>query len=156
MPNVAAVLKDEICRLAKREIKAATSTTKQAVVQYRSDIAKLKRELQQQQKKTAFLEAQERNRLGQPQAVEADELEGVRFSARSVRAQRKRLGLSAADYGKLIGVSGLTIYTWEHGKARPRKAQIAGLVAVRGIGKREAVRRLEVLAEQARPRKKPR
>jgi len=145
MPNVATVLRDEIRRLAKREIKAATSTTKQAVVQYRSDIAKLKRELQQQQKKTAFLEAQERKRLRQPQAVEEDELEGVRYSARSVRAQRKRLGLSAADYGKLVGVSGLTIYSWEHGKARPRKAQIAGLVAVRGIGKREALKRLEVL-----------
>jgi DNA-binding transcriptional regulator YiaG len=105
----------------------------------------LKRELQQQQKKTAFLEAQERKRLRQPQAVEEDELEGVRYSARSVRAQRKRLGLSAADYGKLVGVSGLTIYSWEHGKARPRKAQIAGLVAVRGIGKREALKRLEVL-----------
>ncbi|MGA2622052.1 MAG: helix-turn-helix domain-containing protein [Thermoguttaceae bacterium] len=145
MSNIAAVLKDEIRRLAKREIKAATSATKQAVAQYRRDIAKLKRELQQQQKKTAFLEAQERKRLRQPQAVEEDELEGVRYSARSVRAQRKRLGLSAADYGKLVGVSGLTIYSWEHGKARPRKAQIAGLVAVRGIGKREALKRLEVL-----------
>ncbi|MGD0900878.1 MAG: helix-turn-helix domain-containing protein [Thermoguttaceae bacterium] len=151
MPNVATVLRDEIRRLAKREIKAATSTTKQAVVQYRSDIAKLKRELQQQQKKMAFLEAQERKRLGQPQAAEED-LEGVRFSARSVRAQRKRLGLSAADYGKLVGVSGLTIYTWEHGKARPRKAQIAGLVAVRGIGKREAMKRLEVLKVHRKPR----
>ena len=151
MPNVATVLRDEIRRLAKREIKAATSTTKQAVVQYRSDIAKLKRELQQQQKKMAFLEAQERKRLGQPQAAEED-LEGVRFSARSVRAQRKRLGLSAADYGKLVGVSGMTIYTWEHGKARPRKAQIAGLVAVRGIGKREAMKRLEVLKVHRKPR----
>jgi DNA-binding transcriptional regulator YiaG len=143
--NIAAVLKDEIRRLAKREIKAATSTTKQAVAQYRRDIAKLKRELQQQKKKTAFLEAQEQKRLRQPQAVEEDKLEGVRFSARSVRAQRKRLGLSAADYGKLVGVSGLTIYSWEHGRARPRKAQVAGLVAVRGIGKREALKRLEVL-----------
>ena len=54
MPNIAAVLKEEIRRLAKREIKAATSATKQAVVQYRSDIAKLKRELQQQKKKNSL------------------------------------------------------------------------------------------------------
>jgi len=151
VPNIAAVLKDEIRRLARREIKAATSTTKQAVVQYRSDIAELKRDLQQQQKKTAFLEAQEQKRLGQPQAAEEGELEGVRHSARSVRAQRKRLGLSAADYGKLVGVSGLTVYTWEHGTYRPRKAQLAALVAGRGIGKREALKRLEVLN-----RRKPR
>jgi DNA-binding transcriptional regulator YiaG len=94
-----------------------------------SQNGKLKRELQQQQKKTAFLEAQERKRLGQPQAAEEGELEGVRYSARSVRAQRKRLGLSAADYGKLVGVSGLTVYSWEHGTSRPRQAQLAALVA---------------------------
>ena len=72
-------------------------------------------------------------------------MEGIRYSARSVRAQRKRLGLSAEQYGRLVGVSGLTIYHWEHGKARPRKAQLAALIAVRGIGKRDALKRLETL-----------
>jgi hypothetical protein len=43
MPNIAAVLKDEIRRLAKKEIKAQVGTTKQAVVRYRSEIASLKR-----------------------------------------------------------------------------------------------------------------
>jgi DNA-binding transcriptional regulator YiaG len=82
-----------------------------------------------------------------------DELAGVRFSARSVRAQRKRLKLSAADYGKLVGVSGLTVYNWESGKAHPRKAQFAAVVAIRGIGKRDALRRLAELQQQM---KKPR
>jgi DNA-binding transcriptional regulator YiaG len=68
---------------------------------------------------------------------------GVRFSARSVKAQRKRLGLSAEKYAKLVGVSSLTIYSWESGKTKPRKAQFDALVAVRGIGKREAMQRLE-------------
>ncbi len=62
-----------------------------------------------------------------------------------MKAQRSRLGLSAADYGKLVGVSGLTIYNWEHEKARPRKAQLTALVAVRGIGKREALLKLAEL-----------
>jgi transcriptional regulator with XRE-family HTH domain len=62
--------------------------------------------------------------------------------------------LSAADYGKLVGVSGLTVYHWEHGKSRPRKAQLASLAAVRGIGKREAMAKLEVLeAKQMRAAK---
>jgi len=55
----------------------------------------------------------------------------------SVRARRRRLGLSAEDFGKLVGVTPLTIYHWEHGKSRPRPAQFARLVAVRGIGKRD-------------------
>jgi DNA-binding transcriptional regulator YiaG len=156
MPNIAAVLKEEICRLAKREIKANTSSTKGAVAQFRRDIAKMKRELVAQRKEIAFLKAQEQKRLGQPQAKGEDELDGVRFSARSVKAQRTRLKLSAKDYGKLVGVSGLTIYSWESGKSRPRKAQFAGLVAVRGLGRREAMKKLEAMKVTTLRKKKPR
>ena len=144
MPNLAVMLKEEIRRLARKEVKALTGTTKQAVGQYRREIAGLKRQLREQEKKIAFLESQEQKRLDQPQATEKP-AEDVRFSARSVSAQRNRLGLSAKDYGKIVGVSALTIYNWEHGKSRPQKAQLASLVAVRGIGKREALAKLKLL-----------
>lgn len=148
MANLAATLKEEIQRLARKEIKAQTGTTKQAVTQYRREIAKLKRQFREQEKKIAFLEKQEQKRLGQPQAGEKPDGE-VRFSAKSVKAQRSRLGLSALGYGKLVGVSPLTIYNWEQGKTRPQKAQLASLVAVRGIGKREALAKLELLKAKA-------
>ena len=127
MPNIAAILREEICRLAKREIKRHTAVIKQAVVQYRRDIADLKRQLREQAKEIAFLKSQERKRLGQPSSKAEEPLESVRFSPRSVKAQRHRLRLSAADYGKLVGVSGLTVYHWEHGKARPQKERLAAL-----------------------------
>ncbi len=160
MANLAATIKEEIQRLARKEIKAQTGSTKQAVAQYRREIAQLKRQMREQEKKIAFLEAQETKRLSQPQAVE-ESAAGVRFSARSVKAQRERLGFSAANYAKLVGVSPLTIYHWEHGKSRPRKEQLAALAAVRGIGKREALVKLELLnAKEARaaasPKKKTR
>ena len=152
MPNIAAVLKEEIRRLAKKEIKAQVGKTQKAAAQYRRDIAMLKRLLGQQDKAIKLLKKQTQQQ-GQPQAEE-EPLDGVRFSARSVKAQRQRLGLSAADYGKLVGVSGLTIYNWEHDKSRPRKAQLAALVAVRGIGKREALLKLaELTPKKARGRK---
>jgi len=155
MPNLAATLKEEIQRLARKEIKAQIGTTKQAVTQYRGEIASLKRQMREQEKKIAFLETQEQKRLGQPQAAE-ESVEGVRFSARSVKAQRERLGLSAADYAKLVGVSGLTIYNWEQEKSRPRKEQFAALVAVRGIGKREALAKLKLLkAKEEKAASKP-
>lgn len=147
MANLANALKEEIRRLARKEIKAETGATKQAVAQYRRDIASLKRQVRELEKKIAFLEVRERRRLEEPQTSE-EELDNIRFSARSVKAQRKRSGLSAADYAKLIGVSPLTIYNWENGKSRPRQEQLAALVAVRGIGKREALRRLELLGEE--------
>ncbi len=64
------------------------------------------------------------------------------FSSEAVYAERERLELSAADYGQLVGVSALTIYNWEKGKSEPRQAQLAKWLAVRGIGKREAWKRL--------------
>lgn len=145
MTNLSAALKEEMCRVARKEIKSQTSSTGQAVARYRREIAKLKRQMREQQKRIAFLETQERKRLGQPE-VHEDTTDGVRFSARSVKVQRKRTGLSAADYAKLVGVSALTIYNWEQGKSRPRKEQLASLVALRGIGKREAQAKLELLS----------
>ena len=153
MPNIGAVLKEEICRLAKKEVKAQVGKAQRASAQYRRDIANLKRLLSQREREIKLLKKQQ----GET-PKEEEPLESVRFSARSVKAQRQRLGLSAADYGKLVGVSGLTIYSWEHEKARPRKAQLAALVAVRGIGKREALMKLAELAElgKKRPRRRAR
>ena len=149
MPNIAAVLKAEIARLAKKESKAATSQLKTASVRYRSDIAKLKKLLAGQEKTIAGLKKLVQQHPGQPQPAEGP-LDGVRFSARSVKAQRQRLGLSALEYGKLVGVSSLTIYNWEHGKARPRERQLAALVEVRKLGKREALKKLAAASAAAR------
>ena len=61
-----------------------------------------------------------------------------KFSPETVYAERERLELSAADYGELVGVGQLTIYSWEHGRNTPRQAQLEKWLAVRGISKREA------------------
>jgi DNA-binding transcriptional regulator YiaG len=144
MTTLAIALKNEIRRLARKEIKAHIGPTAQAVAQFRREIAKLKRQSREYERKIAFLEAQERKRNGKPEPnYGADE--SLRFSSRSVKAQRRRTGLSAADYAKLVGVSGLTIYNWENGKSRPRKEQLASLIAVRGLGKRQAQVKLELL-----------
>lgn len=136
MSNVVNALKQEIDRLAAKQAKAQIGTARKAAAEYRKEVSRLKRLLAQQEREIRRLEKQ----AGQP--AEEDELAGIRFSSRSVRAQRQRLGLSAADYGKLVGVTALAVHNWERGKARPRKAQLAALVAVRGIGKREALQRL--------------
>jgi DNA-binding transcriptional regulator YiaG len=151
MPNFAAALKQEICRLARREFKAQAKPTRQAIVQYRHEIARLKRQVRDQQRKVAVLESR---KSGGAVSVEIEEgpLAGLRFSARSVRAQRRRLRLSAGDYGKLIGVSGLTVYNWEHGRTRPRAAQFEALANVRGITRSEAAERLGIVLPSRRRR----
>ena len=146
MSSVHEALKAEIIRLFCKEIKAQTESMRKAVVQYRHDIAALKKTIAKQQKAIDFLKGQERERIEDGPEVIDEAMNGqVRWSARSVKAQRKRLGLSAEDFGKLIGVSPQTIYNWEQGLSRAREEQFAKFREVRGIGKREALRRLEVL-----------
>ena len=64
MSTLAVALKDEIRRLARKEIKAQTSTTAKAVAQFRREIANLKRQSRESERKIAFLEGQERKRVG--------------------------------------------------------------------------------------------
>jgi DNA-binding transcriptional regulator YiaG len=132
-------LKDEIRRLAKREAKAEVAKAQKAATQYRAEVAKLKRQLRQREREIRLL------RKHTTQQPEEDPLAGVRFSARSVRSQRNRLGLSIEDYAKLVGVAPLTLRHWEDGTSRPRRSQLAALVTVRNIGKREALARLAKL-----------
>ncbi len=141
MPNIATVLKQEITRLARKEAKAHVEPLRKANAQYRKDIAELKRQLGAMKKRVDYLDAQERKRLRKP--VSVSEAEGRRFAPGWLKAHRHRLGLAAADYAELVGVSPQTIYNWEHGKSKPRKEQLAALAAIRRIGKREAQRRLE-------------
>lgn len=147
MPNITAVLNEQIRRLAGREIVARTKTTRKLTAHYRRDIAALKRQVASLTKVVGFLEKQEKKRVAsQPVPQEVGD---VRFRADGLRSHRAKLGLSTDNYGRLAGVSGMSIQRWESGKVRPRKAQVAMLAAVRGIGKREAEKRLELVGDGA-------
>ncbi len=143
MPDVAAVLKEEITRLARKEVKQQLAPLKKTAADQRRTIAELNRQVARLARNQTFLQQQERRRLDEP--PEASAAKGVRFSPSWVKADRKRLGLSAKDYGLLAGVSVQTIYGWENGKSRPRATALARWANVRGIGKREASRRLALL-----------
>ena len=143
MPNLASVLKDEIRRLARKEIRSEVGVTKRAASQHRRDIAALKRLVNSLSKRLAFLESQEKRRVSRP-TREAPSGQ-IRFSPRWLNAHRQRLGLSAYDYARLVGVSALTIYNWEGGKTKPRTEALTALAAVRQLGKREALKRLDML-----------
>jgi DNA-binding XRE family transcriptional regulator len=143
MPNFAKLLKDEISRVARKEQRTETTALKKSSANYRSEIAALKRRLaalEAQIKKLAKTTARSAGTAAR--AGEDEEGPRLRFSADRLRARRERLGLSAAEMGKLVGVSSQTIYNWETGKARPRAAQLTALAAARKLGKREVTAKL--------------
>src|ERR1035437_9614727 len=142
MPNVNAVLAQEINRLSKRVVNISTKVTRKLVTQHRRDLAALKRQVRSLTQRLASVE-KTASKAAMTLTPPPEVLEKGRFRAMGVKAHRTKLGLSADLYGKLVGVSGLTIYNWESGKAKPRnKATVAKWLAVRGLGKREALQRL--------------
>lgn len=141
MPNIGAVLREEIQRLARREIRGQTGALRKASAQHRRDIARMKRQVSDLQRKLAVVVKQAGKGAASPET--GSDAKGVRFTAKGLRSQRQRLGLSAANYGKLVGVTGQTIYSWEQETARPRRQQVEKIAALRGIGKRQALALLD-------------
>src|SRR4051812_16996362 len=125
MANITTVLNDHIRRLARREINSQTRSTRRLTAQYRRDIAALKRQVSSLQKSVAFFERQEKRRHGHQPVLQ--KVEGLRFRADGLKSHRRRLGLSAEQFGRLVGASGLSVYHWESGKVRPRQEQVVKL-----------------------------
>ncbi|MHC5011576.1 MAG: hypothetical protein ACYTG6_11605, partial [Planctomycetota bacterium] len=109
--------------MARKEIRASVGPVKKTNAELRRTVAALKAEVADLQRSLKFLEKQEKRRLDAPASAAA--AADIRFSPKWVKADRLRLGLSAKDYGRLVGVSGLTIYNWEGGKSKPRAKQLA-------------------------------
>lgn len=142
MPNIASILKAEISRVARKEVRSEIETFRKSSVAHRTSIAELRRQVSALEKELRRV-TKGATRLSSPASSEADESSTKRrFSPTRLAAHRSKLGLSAASYGQLVGVSGQTVYHWEQGKARPRAAQLEGLAAVRGLGAREIAARL--------------
>lgn len=145
MPNIASILKDEIARVARKQVRSEIEGLKKAVATYRADIASLKRR--------AHLLEQELRRLGKalpktkPAGQEDASSRAIRFSAKGLVSNRKRLGLSADECGLLVGASGQSVYNWEAAKSRPRDVHLAAIAALKTMGKKEAAARLKALQE---------
>ena len=145
MPNLQSVLRQEIQRLARREVRSELEATKKAVAQHRREIAELKRRNAALERTVSYLQSRETKRL-KAGGANLEPPRGTKFSVRSLRAQRRKSRLSQQDYASLVGVSSVTIYNWESGRSKPGRKHLATLVSLRGIGQREARQRLELVA----------
>jgi len=152
MPNLATVFKAEITRLARKELRGNSEGLKKAVAAQRSEIAELKRRIKDLESSVKQLakgaQATQRAKPVSPSESTESDASGLRFRAKGMAANRKRLGLSAADFGLLVGATGQSIYAWEAGKTKPKPQSLAAIAALRGIGKREVEARLETLKGQ--------
>lgn len=135
MPNIASVLKSEIARIARKEIRSEVERLKKSVNGYRSEIAALKRRSQSLE--------QELQRLNKSVAktgpvASEESTKPTSFSAKNLASQRKRLGLTIEGCALLLGTAGKSIYRWENGKAQPSERYWPSIAALRTLSKQQA------------------
>lgn len=146
MANLGSMLKTEISRLSRREIRGQIMPLRKIAWTLRREVAALKRRLNESDRRLKGLA-----RIS-PQTPVGDRRSErpIRFVAKGLRSLRRRLGLSANQLAQLINVSPQSVYNWEQKKAVPRKEQAAAIASIRTLGKRQAIARLESLAPGAK------
>ena len=147
MPNIAKVLKDEIKRLARREInititplKVSNAALKKLVHEHKQEISALKKE----NKRLAML----LGKIHGPVHDNAPKLkdDGFTITGRQVRSLRGRLGISQAQLAKLIGVCDNIVSIWENkpGRLQLRKPGIRkALSDLKGMKRREVLEQVQ-------------
>ena len=145
MSQLMTVMKDEIRRIARKEIRAATAGLKKDQTKFRKTVAALRRKIKAHSYTISqLLQVATKQVKMTTLAPEAAEGSKIWITAKGIRARRKKLKLSQAQFGKLAGVSGHTVLKWEHGSGplKLRSQTRRALLAIRSLGIREAQLRL--------------
>jgi DNA-binding transcriptional regulator YiaG len=148
MADVGGVLRQEIVRLARRELRAELAPFKKARAEQRQAIALLKREAKELRQAVASL--RKSNFSFKVTTAPATAGRNLRFVAKGLKAQRTRLGLSANEYGKLVGVSHQTVRNWEEGVSKPSASDLAIIDGLRRTSKQAAQLALQQIKARAR------
>ncbi len=127
MPNVVQIMRDEIRRVARKEIRSESTSLINQVRKLRETVKKQNQTITQLQKSLVKLSPQSTAVvLGDSD----DEQPRARITPASIKRQRTKLKLSQRELGKLLGVTATTVVRWETGTCKPRathQAQIAEL-----------------------------
>ena len=148
MSNVVKILKAEIARISKKEAKSATQAIGKSNTWLRKTVADLKKRLVLLEKENKRLvAAMKKFQVEEPQKPDQEEGKKARFTSKGILALRKKLRLSQADFGKLLGTTPHAVYLWEKklGALNLRDKTKAAILSIRGLGAREAKEKLAEL-----------
>jgi len=144
MPNIAEVLKQEISRLARKEVKIGCTPLQNQIRELRKTVSAQKQTIAQLEKTISRLATSAADGGKPPQAGENEEEQvKVRLSPASIKRIRNRFKISQGQLAQLLAVSTNTIVRWEAGTSVPRVRYKQALGQLRGLGKREIKKRLE-------------
>ncbi len=136
MGKMESAIRDEISRLARREIRKAVGPLLKERARLKGQIADLKKAVQDVEKSVAPLVRDRKASRSKLRATD-EEAQAARLSPGLIRKLRKRLGLSQEELGLLADVTRGAVVGWEMGRSRPSAASRSAIVALRKLGKRE-------------------
>ena len=148
MPSIATLLREEISKIARKEVQDQVRELKQTVRKQRDAIARLEKQLGRAKAKAATKPAAAKPAAAKPAAKvrkpagDTDRRKQLRIAPNTIKKHRKRLKLSQADLGKILNVSTNTVLRWEAGTSKPRSKHLPGLDQLRTISKRELKQQL--------------
>ena len=131
MADIKSVLYDEIRRLARKEVKMAVAPLQAKIAELRKTVAALSKSAPKP--KSPAKAAENRAEGGENSAKE----KSFRINAEGIKKLRTKLGVSQAQFAKMLGFSTLSVNSWELGKTVPRAAAKARLAQLRSMGKRD-------------------
>jgi DNA-binding transcriptional regulator YiaG len=133
--KIESMIKSEIQRLARREIRSTFRPLKREVRTMRLKLSGLMKGFGTLNRitKEQVQRASEQFKL----EASTEEIKISRFSPARIRALRLKKGLSQKELGMLIGVSLGTVVLWEKGKITPKAERKGALIALRKLKKRE-------------------
>jgi DNA-binding transcriptional regulator YiaG len=155
MPKLAEVLRGEIIRISRREARIATAGIREAKIKLTKTVADLKRKIAKLQGENKWLVAAEKKRLAQKPEIAPEASKKARLTSKGIRRLRRKLGLSQANFAKLLGASTQTVHMWEtkEGPLRLRENTTAAVLSARDLGAREAKRRIAEMGKKKPVRK---
>lgn len=142
MGKVEAIIKSEIVRLAKREMRKITVPLGRDVRLLKGTVSQLRKAVSALERFAAQQTAEMRREKVLFEAT-PEEVKQSRFSPRLIRALRKHLGVTQKEMATLAGVTVGAIYQWEKGIFEPRGQKKGVLVALRKLGRRDVKKLLE-------------
>ena len=145
MPDVAIVLKEEISRIARKEIRARVDPLKKQVIDLRRRLRAAEATLLQLQK-TTNKTANTVSRQSGAIVPDVEETRQIRISPNSVKKLRTRLRLTQAQMAQLVDVSTNTVVRWEQGTSSPRGGSRAVIASMRSMGIKQVKKQLEKMA----------
>jgi DNA-binding transcriptional regulator YiaG len=151
MSNIANVLKAEIARISKREARSATQGIGKSNVWLRKTVADLRRRMHVLEKENKHLvAAMKKYQMARPEKTDTEEGKKARFTSKGIHALRRKMRLSQADFGKLVGTTPHAVYLWEkkEGALHLRDKTKAAILSVEALNVREAREKLEELGKK--------